>query len=349
NDRNDRENIRKAFLDVIQAHPETADVAARWHAGMWQCFYDVQELGKGHALLNEVLLKRGASFRKHIPESYMPHLEDIFFYWISHKHPDKAIAWLKKAAQQTKIPEQKNGLKIRMAEVNMYHKKNFTEARRILKTQTLSSRSHAIVATIRLGDVAFLAGNLNEANRYWGKVENKTDVAEAIAADAEGVRWAGEAARSGEISSERSKMLGMTRRAGGNRKQDWRKEAVLDSNISTSINSLLKQGYFEEALQELTLWERFFPMSKLTEDFILLEARCYMAMDNISRARTLLEAYCNVVEASSFLPDAAELLENCMKNQRAPKSELKAFYEKMSKRLEYHPTGQRMKERLEYL
>ena len=349
NSQHSRKNMREAFLSMIGAYSENADVAASWTPGMWQCFFDIQELGKGQALLHEVLVKRKSTFRKRIPANQLLSLQDIFFHWISHKDPDKAIKWLKQASQESRIPGRKHTLSIRIAEVHMYHKKNYSEARRILKGMSIGTKPHTILATIRLGDVAFLEGNLNEANRYWGKVENKTDIEEMIQGDGAGVRWAGEAARSGEISSRRSRILSTIRRAGGSKSQDWRKAAVLDSNISTSINSLLIQGFYPEALRELSLWERYFPLSKLSEDYILLEARCFLTLDNIPRARALLEAYCENVDASSYLPDAVSLLERCLINQRTPKSELKAFYEKMSKRLEYHPAGQRMKDKLKYL
>jgi hypothetical protein len=341
-----RKNMRDAFLSMIKAHPGHADVSDNWTPAMWQCFLEIQELGKGQELLNEVIVKRRSTFKNRIPEEQLHALQDVFFHWISHKDPDAAIQWLKLAAQDSRNPERKHMLSIRSAEVYMYHKKNYAEAERVLKGRLLGNKPHAVLAAIRLGDVAFLKGNLNEANRYWGKVEDKTVIAQVIAAGGEGVRWAGQAAGEGTLGGERKTTKRAVRRSGPNKNKDWRKAAVLDSNISTSINSLLQQGYLQDALSELALWERFFPLSKLSEDYVLLEARCFMAMDNIARARSLLEAYCRNTEASSYLPDAVSLLERCMINQRAPRAEMKTFYETMGKRLEYHPTGQDMLDKI---
>jgi len=95
-----------------------------------------------------------------------------------------------------------------------------------------------------------------------------------------------------------------------------------------------------EAKQALREWERHFPLSKISGDYVLQEARFYMAVKDWRRAHVILKAYCEQVDASSFLPPAAQALLECKLQLKEPNDDIIKFCEKMKKKLEFHPAGQ---------
>jgi tetratricopeptide (TPR) repeat protein len=355
-DASTRENFRMACLNMIKTYPPDTDPTVAWDKSMWDTFYAVQELGKGGQLLAEVLVNRWKHFKAKIPPEKEALLEDIFFHSISYMAPDKAIAWLEEQERTARSPERRNDLKIMLAEVYMYHKKNLQEAKKILMPLAAQGTTEvAAMASIRLGDVAFLEKNVSEANRYWGSAQNRVKLANDVLKDDEdSVKWKGDAApepekakaepekgKRGKEKDEPKKPLRpfMPHR---DRVADWKKSAVLDTSMAAGVITLMKQGSYTDAFHELQKWERNFPTSKMSSDYILQEARFYMAIGNRQRARTSLEAYCENVDASSYLADAAELLFQCMLYDKEPDDVLTKFCEKMKKRFEFHPFAERV-------
>ena len=125
---------------------------------------------------------------------------------------------------------------------------------------------------------------------------------------------------------------------------DWKKKAVMDAAASETVQSLIDQGFLLEAKRALSVWERDFPLSKISSDFILKEARFYMAVEDWVRAAAILEAYCEQVDASSFIPPSVEALLKCKVMLNEPKDGLNEFCKKMKRKLEFHPVGQKIDE-----
>lgn len=342
-----RTNFRTAFLNMMKAYPADADPTASWDKSMWDCFHEVQEFGKGYALLTEVLTKRWNLFKKKIPLEKQMVLEDIFFHWIAHHDPDKAIQWLKNQEKASPSAERRKDLKIMQAEVYMYQKGNVEEAKKILKPLAQGSGEAAIIATIRFGDVAFLEKNVNEANMYWGRVQNgiKLTTKEWEPKTLEDSRKDGKKKRTQEDEKKVFSSAAISKA----RVDDWKMAAVVETSMASSVISLMAQGFYMEALQELHRWERNFPISKISGDYIIQEAKFYIAIDNIRRARSLLEAYCANVDASGYLADGADLLVNCMMKDKEPDDVIKKFCEDMKKRFEFHPLAERMDALLEII
>ena len=122
--------------------------------------------------------------------------------------------------------------------------------------------------------------------------------------------------------------------------------ALLDVSHSETVGTLIEQGFYLEARDALREWERRFPLSKISSDFILQEAKLYIALEDYKRARRPLEAYFEHVDASSFTADAAECLFTCMIKMKEPQSTLQEFYEKAKKRLEFHPIAAKLEKML---
>lgn len=111
---------------------------------------------------------------------------------------------------------------------------------------------------------------------------------------------------------------------------------------SETVKAYLEQDYLLKARHELREWERRFPMSKISRDFVPLEARLHMALGNWRRARSMLEAYCDLVDASSFMPDAVEAVLTCMLNMNEPPEGIREFCESVRDRVEFHPVASRI-------
>jgi tetratricopeptide (TPR) repeat protein len=345
-----KENFRNACLNMIKAYPMDADPTATWNKSMWNCFYEVQEFGKGYDLQAEVLVQRWSFFKSKISPEKQSILEDYFFHWISRADPDKAMLWLKDQEKATKDEVRRNDLKVMQAEILMYQKKNLEEAKKILKPLAYGAGDVAAIATIRLGDIAFLEKNINDANKFWGIVQKGVKLTKDVIDGGSGVKWDDsvpdlDGSKKKKKKDKEPEDEGKAFRATTTVKDkvaDWRKSAVMDTSMASSVITLINQGFYAEALQELHKWERNFPMSKITGDYLIQEAKFYVAIGNIKRARGMLEAYCELVDVSSYVADAAEVLLTCMMKDKETDKVLKQFCEDMKKRFEFHPLAARM-------
>ena len=97
-----------------------------------------------------------------------------------------------------------------------------------------------------------------------------------------------------------------------------------------------------EAKQALQTWEREFPLSKISGDFIIRESALYMKWGDWKRAQPMLEAYCREIDASSFLPEAAAMLITCVKQLKEPPESIREIILKVKGRLLYHPVAKQL-------
>lgn len=349
-DASTRANFRVACLSMIKAYPEDADPTITWNKSMWQTLYDVMEFGKGQALLAEILTKRWQFFKDKVPLEKQMVMEDIFFNWISPNNPDTAIDWLQKQSKASSSAERRKDLDIMQSEVYMYQLGNFEAARKLLKPIAGATGESAAMAGIRLGDLAFLEKDLNAATKYWGMVQNRVKLTkDMINGAGSGVEWASpdDGEKKKKKQAEEKSFVSAVK--GNEKVDDWKKSAVLDTSMSSSVITLMAQDDYLDAYNELRRWERNFPLSKISGDYILQEAKFYLSTGNSKRARKLLETYCENVDASSYLADAAGLLLECMMKDKEPDAVLKKFCEDMKKRFEFHPIAERMGELLKII
>ena len=335
-----RSTFRAAFVDTIRGHPLTADPTLSWDDNTWNCFLDVQELHKHQALLAEVMTRRWRFFRNHMPDDKRDDLQNILFQWISFYDPQAAIVWIKKATGAASGSNRRGEFQVMNAEIYMYHIKDYRKARKILEPLATGIGDVAALAAVRLGDIAFLEGDLSQASKYWGAVQNRVQITKDFINQSD-VTWNTEA----DNGTEEPDSGRTPRRSGGSRGQrieEWKKAPVIDSNISSSVRSLLDQGYYNDAFSELRRWEKSFPLSKISGDYIVQEARFLAATGNRQRARATLKAYCDYIEASSYLADAAEQLVNLMLEDEVSNDVLRKFYNKMKKRFEFHSFGEHL-------
>ena len=115
--------------------------------------------------------------------------------------------------------------------------------------------------------------------------------------------------------------------------------ALQEVSLSENVRTLTEGDFLLEARQALRTWEREFPLSKISGDFILRESALAMKTEDWKRAQPMLEAYCREIDASSFLPDAASMLIACVKGAKEPPASIRDIIEKVKGRLKYHPVA----------
>lgn len=239
-------------------------------------------------------------------------------------------------------------LAVKKAEILMYYVKDFESAVKLLDGVAKSRSDLGEVAKIRLGDVSFLTNNLNIAQRFYGDVQDRVKLSQL--ANKEVPQPPVAKPGSGLATSKKA----LNTKGGGKsdsppgrsppdeapvKAADWKVNAIMDVASSETVGTLLEGRYYEEALAALRTWEREFPLSKISSDYILREAKFYMAMGDYTRARAMLEAYCNQVDASNFIPPAVKALIECMQKTNEPRENLKKYCETVKKRLKFHPVA----------
>ncbi len=296
-----REAFRAACLAIVRATPEGMDPTHDWDKSMWNNLGRTLAFGEGKVLLATLFSKHWDALKRSAPRDHLTTLQDHFLTVAPVVDPKAAIDWADRfgAADGSM-------LQIRKAEILMYYMDDLVGARKILMRLSGGAGETRQWAKIRLGDVEFLDGNLNDATRHYDDVQS---------------------------SYRRSQSRG--------RSKDWKTQAVLEAAASETARTFLDQGAYAEMHDVLRNWERQFPLSKISGDLMLLEAKLYRSVGQPRRARRLLEGYCDALEASSYMGDALETLLDCLIDMEEPTASLKAFCVEARKRLQFHPQAER--------
>jgi hypothetical protein len=334
----DRRAYRRACTAMLQAYPTQTDPTATWPSSYWNNLIRTLEFGKGYPALLRLFESRGSTLRGKFNTRQVNGLQDIFLDVAPRIDPDDALKWIKTFHDATGDAARRHALQVREAEVYMFYKDDPRNAARILNRLAGLTDLSADPAKVRLGDLALMVGELNRAANLYADVQNRArgradpydPYADGMVADQ---LLAGGDPQTGRTAAQ----PGAT--APG---EEWRVGPVLDVAISESVTSLMHQGHLLEARRALQEWERRFPLSKISGDYILQESRLFMRVGDWRRARPMLEAYCNEIDASSFLPDAASALVKCMLEMKEPKEKIRETTQALRKRLEFHPVAKEL-------
>jgi TolA-binding protein len=218
----------------------------------------------------------------------------------------------------------------------MYQIKNLDEARKWVRPLTAEPGEASEWAKIRMGDIEFLSRNLNEATQLYGDVQDRSKHTKTPAEIA-----AAERAKAAEAESGKGKKRGKGAKdpvhipAPPARVAPWKLSAIRDVAAAENVRNLLDQGFLWEAMQALRAWEREFPLSKISSDYLLLEGRLCVALGDYARCRALLEAYCEQVDASNFVDDALTMILDCMKQMNDSPDAVAKYRAAVKKRMEF--------------
>lgn len=348
----DRRAYRKASLDMFEAFPADSDPSAAFGPAYWNNLFRTLELGKGYALFLHFFSVRSKMIRERLSPERQALMEDLFLEFAPRVDRGEAIEWTRTFQRESRDATRKRELKITEAEIHMYYTGNTNAARTLLKALAEGTGETAERARIRLGDLAFLAGDMDLATRYYSDVQNRVRLRKTVmakrSADAAVPAPAAPAGptRMGrtmdDVAARRGWSVGSS--GGGSMPSaDWKLGALLDVARAEQIRTLIEQDELLDAWDQLREWEIQFPLSKVSGDFLLHESSLYMKMQNWRRARPMIEAYCRLVDASSFMADAAESTFTCMTQMNETGPALKDFAKEMSKKLENLPAGRKFK------
>jgi len=341
NDRDTRIRYREALFNMLDACPLNKDVFSEWSPSMWDLFWRLIEPGYDRVIAH-IFAKRWDIAQKKLSPDKIQKLQDLYIPMISPIDANKALEWISKFEKNEKDIQRKNFLYLKKAEVYMYYQPNFKEAEALAaRVAAVFASPYRNVAAIRLADIAFLKGDMDQAIKLYSEVQKRVKHSQQIAEKKETMESSGGLARSkAELKAQREKQLTPSAIGSLRSIKDWRIGAIRDTSVTETTRNLLKQGYITEARQSLEKWEQEFPLSKLSGDYIIVEAMFFMKIMDYVRANAILTAYCQNIDMSNYLAEAMELKIECMVKLKIPEKEMKPFLEDVKKRLPYHPVGE---------
>ena len=251
-----------------------------------------------------------------------------------------ALEWIQRFRTETMAGLRRDELALRAGEIYLHYLDQPEQAIQIFDAFKQRDGWIGQLARVQRGDAALMAGELNEAVEHYAEAQNR-----ARAMRNQPVRSSRDRPAPGDTAERMEQLLrqmGRTVVGLGTEHQDWRLHAMLDATASETVRSLLAQAYFPEAREALRLWILSAPISRVSADQIVVESRWWNEIDDHHRASNLLQAFCDTVEASPYLPEAAVLALHTMQRAEWPDEERRAFGKRMASKLEFHPVAERI-------
>ncbi len=343
-DTHTRQAFKLGCYHMLKSYPEKVDPVANWDDAMWNNFFRVLELKGGNALLEYVVTQRWDFFKKKLSPERKALLQDVFLFSIGPRKPKEAITWARTFSSDEFSSARSAVFKLNTAEVLLYYLDDPAGARNIIAPLLRDSGEAGELARIRMGDLEFLSGNINEATRRYGDVQGRAKAeAQAIlpkrlipipagptrAARTEEPEPKGGGRRAREAQPAEPAFVPMEPPSSV---PAWKLGAIRDVAASENVARLIDQEFYLEAFQALRLWERAFPMAKITGDYLLREADLYIHLEDYKRARKILSAYCEQVDVSNFLPEAMNKVKRCMIEMKESDAVIEKFEKEILRR-----------------
>jgi len=338
-----RKAFRLACLTQLKATPDNADPVAGWDATMWNNFFRVLELQSNNPLVEYLVTHQWNFFRKKLDADRKSLLEDLFLFSMGGRKPEEAIQWAEDFSRDAPGSTRSVILQLKRAEILMYYRNDLDGARKIISPLLVMSGEAGEWARIRMGDLEFLSGKINEATQRYGDVQSRSKGGGAGEVPVVMPKLR-ESSPSGPIKASEFAKLKAPKKAEIKKKEDieapsnvasWKLAAIRDVAASENVGNLIEQEFYLEAFQALKTWERSFPLTKITGDFLLREAKLYIALKDYKRARAILTAYCDQIDTSNFLPEAMNMIKNCMIFMNEPEAEVAKYEKEIRKRTQF--------------
>lgn len=343
-DDNTRQAFKQACYTMLSAYPDKVDPVAQWDGTMWNNFFRVLDLKGANTLLEYIVTQRWNYFKKKLDPDRKDVLQDIVLFSMGPRKPKEAIKLASNFSEEVFPSPRSVVLKLKQAEILMYYLDDLEGARKIITPLINTSGDGGEWAKIRMGDLEFLSRNINAATQRYGDVQSRSK-AEAQEVHATRLRALPEGPRKvrdliptqkktdkggkGDPAEEKNRFIPMV---APRDVPAWKLAAIREVAATENVDMLISQGFYLEAFRALELWERAFPMAKITGDYILREAKLYMQVEDYKRARKLLTAYCEQVDVSNFLPEAMQMIKECMYAMKEPDAVIEKLEKEIKKR-----------------
>lgn len=336
-----REAFRAVLGKMLEAYPRNPDPVAGWSEAYWNNLLRTVEGGEGYPVLRQLFTDRWETVRKKLGTVQVSALQDVLLDIVQRDNPGEAVKWLEKFHAGAPDFARRNELKLHHAEVLLFYLGDRKSAEQVLTPIAGLQGELGERAKVRLGDLAFLEGDLNKATSYYADVQNRARAARNAPGKISGGLVTNQLLEAGAAKPNTPEWKSSPLPLQGDPKAApaGRGGALHEVSLSENVRTLTDGGYLLEARQALQLWEREFPLSKVSGDFINEESALYMKSGDWRRAKPMLEAYCREIDASSFLPDAAAMLITCVKQLKEPPGSIREIIEKVKGRLKYHPVA----------
>ncbi len=343
-DDNTRQDFKLACYTLLRASPDKVDPFAQWDGTMWNNFFRVLDLKGANTLLEYIVTQRWNFFKKKVDPDKKELLQDIVLFSMGPRKPKEAMKLALAFSEEVFPSTRSTVLKLKQEEILMYYLDDLEGARKIITPLLNISGEGGEWAKVRMGDLEFLSRNLNAATQRYGDVQGRS---KAEAQEVHGTRLRDlTAVPKKEVEPEEPQKKGGKRGKGGLAEEKnhfipmvapkdvpaWKLAAIREVAATENVDMLISQGFYLEAFQSLQRWERAFPMAKITGDYILREAKLYIRLEDYKRARKLLTAYCEQVDVSNFLPEAMQMIKECMYAMKEPDSVVEKLEKEIRKR-----------------
>lgn len=326
---------RRAFLQRVESAPAGKDPGAGWPADLWNLLAIVLEPYKGGPIL-QPLFERGGKTLRALPADDRRILEDRYVESLrARKDPAALLAALDTLARDERETNRKFHWREERVAALLFEADDIPAARREAAALRRDTTLPALVdlALVRQGDVERFAGDAGAARRFYTEAHDR--IRSRVKPSSATVRPGGGTAAQGR----RTSLVPLSSRV---RIDPWKAQAVRDATYMATIRDHLAQDAAEEAMEELRRWEIESPLSKLSGDYPLAEARLYAHLGDDRRAIATLRAYRRLAEMGPALPDILELELDCLERQRRT-DEARELAKEIVERLPGHPLGGRAK------
>lgn len=289
NSANDRRDYRQALLTRCLATPKSSSPCARWDADMWATLAAVVEPYAGNALLEQIMTRARSDLGRRPSEERWT-LEDLFIENMRYTSPATVLPWMEKLEQTETDATRKFIWQKRRFQFFAYDMGDLGKAQAAVDTMRAMAGTPEAIARMLIcaGDMERFRGNFEQAQKYYidaadhyRQVRQKT-----VVKPTSGAPVAGDA--------------------------DWRIGAVRDGAYARQVDNLIAQSDWLGARRELDKWEREFPLSKMSGDFNLAEARYYFRIRDYKRAQVILSTSRKALDSSPSLPDAMQMEFECL-------------------------------------
>ncbi|MCS7048591.1 MAG: hypothetical protein NZ483_04775 [Verrucomicrobiae bacterium] len=282
----DNSRQRRIYGEALRARCQAVSAPRRpradWTDSFWESLLALVAPGEARGLFDEVMGRSRTEVLALKPSDRWT-LEDHYWHLLcaAAAGGDRAAArtaleWAERFLREERENPRRFHWQLARVEFTMYELDDVETARQMIRDlRDLANAAGAearLTWQVRQGDIERLAGQLDRARQLYSAAQD-------------------EAARG---------------------RRDWRAAAVRQASYHEEVRSALAQGAWSEARHRLAQWERELPMSKMEGDFILAEARYWMAMELPHRALRQLFAFRQQTELSPFLPAAMQLERDCL-------------------------------------